>query len=116
MTCLLEHLCEYPESHIVYGNAFQYAPKTFLEPDIYDYGIKGIIVLDSDCLVDLLVLNHFHKEKGVLVLSCKGYPSYLISIAISIIKCTNNIFIGFMHNLLVAEQLHIQLQKNIVFT
>lgn len=48
------------------------------EPDIFDYGVERILVVDRDILVDLFVLNGFHAQERALVISSNGYPQYLV--------------------------------------
>jgi hypothetical protein len=52
-------------------------PPAWKEPDIYDYGVERVIVVQHDLYVDLLVKNQFHLENRALVVSASGYPRYL---------------------------------------
>lgn len=52
-------------------------PPSWREPDIYDYGVERIIVVEHDLLVDLLVKNNFHLEQRALIVGASGYPGYL---------------------------------------
>jgi len=52
-------------------------PPEFEEPDLYDYGVERILVVQHDLLVDLFVLNGLHAEHRMLVVSANGYPEYL---------------------------------------
>ena len=53
-------------------------PPAAEESDVYDYGVEGVLVLDEDRLVDLFVLNNFHAEQRVAVISKRGYPAYVM--------------------------------------
>lgn len=53
-------------------------PPAAAESDVYDYGVEGVLVLDEDRLVDLFVLNNFHAEQRVAVISKRGYPAYVM--------------------------------------
>jgi hypothetical protein len=53
-------------------------PPEWQEPDIYDYGVERILIVERDLLVDLFVLNGLHAEHRALVLSETGYPDYLV--------------------------------------
>lgn len=55
-------------------------PPEWPESDIYDYGVEGIVLVQHDLLVDLLVLNDVHGTQRVLVLSESGYPEYLLPV------------------------------------
>jgi hypothetical protein len=52
-------------------------PPEWSESDIYDYGVEGILFVEHEILVDLLVLNGFHADSRVLVVSESGYPKYI---------------------------------------
>ncbi len=53
-------------------------PPDWNETDIYDYGAEGILILEYPLIVDLFVLNHFHTENRVVVVSECGYPDYIV--------------------------------------
>jgi hypothetical protein len=53
-------------------------PVEFAEPDIFDYGVERVLIVQRDILVDLFVRNGFHAEQRALVVSAGGYPDYLI--------------------------------------
>jgi len=55
-------------------------PPDWSEPDIYDYGVERILIVERDILVDLFVRNGVHAEQRMLVLSESGYPDYLLPI------------------------------------
>jgi hypothetical protein len=52
-------------------------PPEWAEHDMYDYGVRCILLVDRPEIVDLLVLNGLHTQEGALVLSMDGYPQYL---------------------------------------
>ncbi len=56
-------------------------PPEWSEPDIYDYGVERILIVERDILVDLLVKNGVHAEQRMLVLAESGYPKYLLPVA-----------------------------------
>ena len=49
------------------------------ETDLYDYGVKGILVVEEDYQVDYLIANGLHKDQQCLVISQNGYPNYFNS-------------------------------------
>ncbi|MEO2034160.1 MAG: hypothetical protein ABGZ35_18960, partial [Planctomycetaceae bacterium] len=61
--------------------ALKKPPPEWTEPDIYDYGVERILIVERDILVDLFVRNGFHAEQRMLVLSESGYPSYMAPVA-----------------------------------
>ncbi len=56
-------------------------PPDWPEADIYNYGVEGVLIVDRDLTVDLLVLNGVHAEQRLLVLSESGYPDYIAPLA-----------------------------------
>jgi len=56
-------------------------PPDWSEPDIYDYGVERILIVERDLLVDLFVKNGVHAEQRMLVIAESGYPNYLLPIA-----------------------------------
>ncbi len=48
------------------------------EDDVHDHGVAGILVVDEDLLVDLLVLNNVHAGLGCAVVSKGGYPKHVV--------------------------------------
>ncbi len=56
-------------------------PKAGPEPDLFDYGVERILIVERDLLVDLFVRNEFHATERCLVLSESGYPSYIANYA-----------------------------------
>ena len=53
-------------------------PPDWSEPDIYDYGVERLLVVERPILVDLLVRNGFHSETRTLIVSEEGYPSHIM--------------------------------------
>lgn len=57
--------------------SLQEPPPNWPEPDIYDYGVESLLVVDRDILVDMFVKNDFHAQQRCLIISQTGYPKYL---------------------------------------
>lgn len=57
--------------------SLQQAPSTPEEGDLHDYGVEGIIFVDQDIYVDLLVKNQLHLDLKMVVVAQSGYPNYL---------------------------------------
>ena len=53
-------------------------PPPAIEADVFDYGVLGVLICQRAELVDLLVLNGFAAEQGLLVLAEDGYPGRLL--------------------------------------
>lgn len=56
-------------------------PPEWREPDVYDYGVTRLVIVERDALADLLVRNGLHTTEQALVLSASGYPDYLLRAA-----------------------------------
>lgn len=65
--------------------ALHEAPAEWTDPDIHQYGAEGVLIVDSDHLVDWLVRNDFHITEKVLVVSASGYPDYIAQYATTLI-------------------------------
>lgn len=68
------------------------------EPDIFDYGVERILVVQHDILVDLFVKNGFHAEQSCLIISANGYPPYLAQRLPELVKKNKNISIFLLHD------------------
>ena len=66
----IEHLLDEPSLHET--------PPEWTEPDIYDYGVERLLVVEHDLMVDLFVRNNQHAEQRMLVIAESGYPEYLL--------------------------------------
>jgi hypothetical protein len=68
------------------------------EPDIYDYGAAKLLICEHDMQVDWLVMNRFHTENGVVIISENFYPHYLKEQVQELIKTNPNLEIYALHN------------------
>ena len=73
-------------------------PPEWTEPDIYDYGVERILIVERNILVDLFVRNGFHAEQRMLVLAESGYPSYLAPIAAKLLEERADLPIFLLHD------------------
>ena len=73
-------------------------PPEWSEPDIYDYGVERILVVERDLLVDLFVKNGAHAEQRMLVLAESGYPQYLVPVAQRLLEETPELPIFLLHD------------------
>ena len=48
------------------------------EGDEHAHGTAGILLVDDDLLVDLLVRNNQHAALGLAIVSISGYPAYVL--------------------------------------
>ena len=73
-------------------------PPDWPEPDIYEYGVERIVVVQHDLLVDLLVKNDLHSAQRALVISGAGYPDYLIPQAVKALEQNPDLPVYFLHD------------------
>jgi hypothetical protein len=67
-----------PIARLLRAPSLDRPPQPYREDDIYDYGVERLIIVDQDLIVDLFVKNNLHAEQRALVLSERGYPTYLL--------------------------------------
>lgn len=75
-------------------------PPEWREPDIYDYGVSRIVIVERDALVDLLVRNELHAQEKALVLSSTGYPGYLLPVAERLLRENPTLPVFVLHDTL----------------
>jgi hypothetical protein len=63
----------------------QQPPPEWSEENIRSFPVERILIVEHDVLVDLFVLNGFHREQRALVLSAGGYPEYVVEHACGIL-------------------------------
>lgn len=68
------------------------------EKDIYDYGVEGILIVDQDLYVDLLVKNKLHAEFRLLIIAKSTYPSYLHEQANRLLAERSDLPVYLLHN------------------
>lgn len=68
---------ELASQHLLENLSLSEPPPQYTEPDIYDYGVERILIVDNPLLVDLLVANDWHAENAALVVSIQQYPAYI---------------------------------------
>ncbi len=73
-------------------------PPEWSEPDIYDYGVEGILIVEHDLLVDLLVLNGLHSRERVLIVSLDLYPTYLVPVAAELLREREDLPVYLLHD------------------
>jgi hypothetical protein len=86
----IERLIEKPSLHE--------PPPDWSEPDIYEYGVERILLVEHNILVDLFVKNGVHAEQRMLVLSGSGYPDYLLPIARRLLEEKPDLPVFLLHD------------------
>lgn len=73
-------------------------PPQWSEPDIYDYGVERLLIVERDILVDLFVMNGVHAEQRMLVVSETGYPDYLMPVARRLLEEQPDLPVFLLHD------------------
>ena len=88
---------DHPSEKLLTEPTLHQPPPEWSEGDIYDYGVEGLLIVDEDRLVDLLVLNGFHAEQRCAVISKTGYPSYVLPHVKKSLKARSNMPVFVLH-------------------
>ncbi|MDH3719291.1 MAG: hypothetical protein OES79_14320 [Planctomycetota bacterium] len=80
------------------GPALHEPPPEWQEPDIYDYGVERLVVVQRDLLVDLFVKNDFHAEQRALIVAESGYPQYLVPLAVKALTDNPQLPVFYLHD------------------
>jgi len=75
-----------------------HAPPPFREPDVFDYGVERILIVQHDLLVDLFVRNGLHTKERALVISETGYPKYLLDHARQLLQRSPELPVFLLHD------------------
>jgi hypothetical protein len=70
----------------------------YKEPDIFDYGVERVMVVERDLLVDLLVLNEWHADTHALVISANGYPRAMLPQATHVLGDSPQLPVFLLHD------------------
>jgi hypothetical protein len=74
------------------------SPPPFREPDIFEYGVERILIVQHDLLVDLFVRNGLHTKERALVISERGYPRYLRDQAQQLLQRSPTLPVFLLHD------------------
>lgn len=87
-----------PIEKLIDRPSLQKPPQTWREPDIYDYGVERILVVQHDILVDLFVKNGLHAQERAVIVSERGYPDYIVPIARRLLEESPQLPIFLLHD------------------
>lgn len=73
-------------------------PPDWNEPDLYDYGVERLLIVEREILVDLFVKNGLHAEHRMLVISESGYPEYLMPLAARLLEEQPDLPVFLLHD------------------
>ena len=88
-------------------------PPEWKEPDIYDYGVERLMIVERDLLVDLYVRNGIHAEQRMLIVSESGYPSYLMPIAKRLLEEQPELPVFLLHD---ATDYGVKMEERVMAT
>ena len=87
-----------PLEQLVLRPSLHEPPPDWPEPDIYDYGVERILIVQHDVLVDVLVRNGVHTSQRALLLSGSGYPDYIREHARTALRENPELPVFFLHD------------------
>jgi hypothetical protein len=68
------------------------------EPDLFDYGAEGVLVVDDPILVDLLVLNHVHTTSKIAIVDgATGTPDRVVCALRPLVEARPDLPIFLLH-------------------
>jgi hypothetical protein len=76
----------------------QEPPPDWPEADIYDYGVSKILIVQQDIYVDYLVLNGFHADASVVIISESGYPHYIFKRVQQLLRENSDLCVYILHD------------------
>lgn len=74
------------------------APENNFEPDLFDYGVERVLIVQRPIIVDLLVLNKVHVQTRSLIMGAEGYPKYLVDNLNRILEDSPSLPVFFLHD------------------
>jgi hypothetical protein len=87
-----------PIEKLIHEPQLNQPPPEWPEPDIYDYGVERVLIVERDILVDLFVKNEQHTEQRMLVISQNGYPRYLLPVAKQLLEQRPDLPVFLLHD------------------
>lgn len=72
-------------------------PPQAAEDDVFDYGVAGILIVDDEIMVDVLVGNGLHTDARVMIVALSGYPAHLQSRALDMIEQQPKLPVYLLH-------------------
>ena len=85
-------------------------PSNDFEPDIYDYGVEKILIVQRPLIVDLLVKNKVHVQTRSLIMCSDGYPKYLNETLTRLLNESPELPVFFLHDSTPAGMQWLQIQ------
>lgn len=73
-------------------------PEDAAEPDIYDYGVERVLIVQRPILVDLLIANNIHMANRSVIASADGYPTYIEAIVQKLLEDSPTLPVFLLHD------------------
>ncbi|MCB1190941.1 MAG: tripartite tricarboxylate transporter TctB family protein [Leptospiraceae bacterium] len=93
---LKTYLNNYPDKNLADGNAFSNNIQK-IEEELSNYAPESVLIVDKNDYTDMLLLNRYHIENKVLVLSKYQYPKYIFEYFQKLIQKHPSIPIKILH-------------------
>jgi hypothetical protein len=89
----------HPMENLVDGTRFKReTSKENLKKELFDYAPERILIVQSNDLVDMLVLNRFHFENKTVVVSASKYPEHVFQACQKFLQKRPDIPVEIMHD------------------
>jgi hypothetical protein len=89
----------HPIEHLVDGTKFRReTSKDVLKKELFDYAPERILIVQSNDLVDMLVLNRFHFENKTVVVGASKYPEHVFTACQKFLQKKPDIPVEILHD------------------
>ena len=68
------------------------------EPDVYDYGVERVLIVQRQILVDLLIANRIHLANRSVIVSGDGYPRYIAATVEKLLEESPELPVFLLHD------------------
>jgi hypothetical protein len=97
-----------PIPNMVDGQRFKrHVSKTQMKHDLFDYAPERILVVPSDDMVDMLVLNRFHMDNKTAILSASKYPHHVFEACQRMLETHPDVPVEIIHDVS-SEGMHLK--------
>lgn len=102
---------KHPIENLVDGNHFRGEwPKEDLKKELFDYAPERILIVQTDEMADMLILNRFHFENKTVVVSANKYPEHVFHAVQRFLERHPDIPVAIAHD---ASQEGLQLSEKL---
>jgi hypothetical protein len=86
-------------------------PKEQIQQELFSYAPQRILIVPSNEMVDMLVLNHFHIENKAAIISSTKYPQHVFSACQKMLEKHPEIPVEVVHDASQSGQLLVETLK-----